>query len=510
MLIPLLAASKSRPPDDLALPDGLELLDRIGSGGAGEVYRVRELTGKLLALKVLHAKWTDAELHSLAAIRDLPPHPAIARIFHIGRLASGEVFYSMELADNAAPGKSYAPDTLARRIGAAPLPAADALRIVAELAAGVAHLHARGLRHGDIKPENVIFVDGSPKLIDFGTAAPGTEGGTVGFVPEDPGSPEDRDRFALGMTLYCAWTGMDACDYPALPETFDPKEGKYIRRIYHKAASRAAKRRFSSATDMCDALRKAEHALAPSQNIVGKNPLFLTLALLVAGLLSASVFLLCREEDRISGEAAPQTGSPDLITFKEREFYRKQSDFRNELRICRQYLSHPPCSPERFDIIRDFRKDFEKYKRLFPDAPRTKQFLFYQNFYAEADRANELYERMVGTADDQEKVRIFRESGYPELCDALNRGIPIRRDDFIEEVSKEIRYKESEPFRKEYIGALRGKGFRVRCSREKISIEQTEETTPDGMAFLRKNPPDLRALGVENLQMTTTHHKRFQ
>ena len=242
--------------DEPELPENLRLLRRIGSGAAGNCYQVTDVTGTDLALKVVSADWEDREMESLQALRKIPAHPALTQIFGCGKLSDGRFYYTMELADNADGPESYQADTLAFRMrnGVIELPAL--LKILSILASGAEHLHRHGLFHGDIKPENILFINGAPKLADYGTLS-GSQSGTAGFVPENPASGVDRDCYALGMTLYCAWSGLDASLFPQLPESFDPEELRRVRQIYLKACHSAATRRFTSASELMTALEQA-------------------------------------------------------------------------------------------------------------------------------------------------------------------------------------------------------------------------------------------------------------
>ena len=227
-------------------PEGLHIRQRIDSGGAGEVFLASDLTDQPLALKIVSNNWHERELESLRALRRLPAHPALVQLLQLGELPDGRLYYTMELADNA--GKTdYLPDTLDLRIKNRTLPYRELLKTMRAAASAAGHLHRHGLFHGDIKPENIIYVNGEPKLADFGTLS-AERSGTAGFLPDNPESGSDRDCYALGKTLYCAWSGRDAAAFPDPPERFDAGEWRKLRAIYLRACNPVRRRRFASAT----------------------------------------------------------------------------------------------------------------------------------------------------------------------------------------------------------------------------------------------------------------------
>ncbi|MBE6380754.1 MAG: hypothetical protein E7047_07480 [Lentisphaerae bacterium] len=240
------------------MPDGLSMLRRIGSGGAGNIFMVQDITGKNLALKVIKPQWQSSELQSVKLLRELPSHPAVTQIYQTGQLTDGKFFYTMELADNAGRSPQYIPDTLAQRIASGNLATMEILSVIRTVTAGVMHLHEHKLFHGDIKPENIIFINGQAKLSDFGTLAGSGSAGTAGFIPDDPGDGIDRDCYALAKTLYCAYSRRDAADFPSPPDEFAAEDFKIIRQLYMKGCAGQAGKRFASAADWQNAL---DHAL---------------------------------------------------------------------------------------------------------------------------------------------------------------------------------------------------------------------------------------------------------
>ncbi|HXI01707.1 MAG TPA: protein kinase [Candidatus Saccharimonadales bacterium] len=144
-----------------------EIVAPIGAGGMGEVYRARD--AKLqrdVAIKVLPAELMSEpdrrarflrEARTSAAVN----HPYIASTFEVGE-AGGTAFIAMELVE----GKS-----LRSLLGHGPLSIPRTLKLATEMAEGLAHAHARGVIHRDLKPDNVIVrTDGHPKILDFGLA----------------------------------------------------------------------------------------------------------------------------------------------------------------------------------------------------------------------------------------------------------------------------------------------------------------------------------------------------
>ena len=311
------------------LPENLRLRRRIGSGAAGNCFLVTDITGQALALKIVSEKWEERELESIRALRKIPSHPALAQILGSGKLSDGRFYYTMELADNAGTETEYQADTLAYRIKNRVIPLPEILQIISAVASGAEHLHRHGVFHGDIKPENILFVNGSPKLGDFGTLSSG-HSGTAGFYPENPVSGADRDCYALGMTLYCAWSGRDASSFPDPPDSYDPKEWRRVRKIYLQACNPAVRHRFSSASALIAALNEAAQ---PRRHVFTRKRLLITGTLfLLLILFSGVAVLFFRTKEEPLTPQQQQSSSPFFITYNPRDFVTEDNEEEYEAR----------------------------------------------------------------------------------------------------------------------------------------------------------------------------------
>jgi serine/threonine protein kinase len=206
-----------------------EVLDCLGRGGMGAVYRARDTRlGRTVALKVLHSddpellRRLDREARAASALN----HPNIVQIYDVGMAAlqAGEHYVVMEYVEG---------ETLRHRLTGGPLPIPELLDLGAQLADGLAKAHRAGIVHRDLKPENLMVnPDGLLKILDFGLAkvlpAPlgdldaqetltrhGTQAGmllgTLEYMSPEQASgrtvDSGTDQFAVGLILSEMATG---------------------------------------------------------------------------------------------------------------------------------------------------------------------------------------------------------------------------------------------------------------------------------------------------------------
>lgn len=419
------------------LPENFQLIGRIGRGGAGEVFSVQDVTGKHLAFKRINSAWQQHEFESIRALRALPAHPALTQIFHAGVLSDNDFYYTMELADNAGDERCYMADTLAYRMLSRQIPLDELCRILLDTAAGAGHLHNNGLFHGDIKPENIIFVNGQVKLADFGTVKSPSSAGTPGFAPDNPQSGVDCDCYAICKILYCAWSGLDESMYPSLPETFVPAELKLVRRIYLDGCAENFRRRFKSAESLQNALQFCLDNISKPQFMTPARRYALKLGIgaavgvlaltgaFVAGNrqrnMSANRVAAAYEADR-AGKIYGVEKTPELSP---REKLLESSEYKQAISVIEQarwlYTYNDYWGGG------EAKKDFEYLLQNHPDklAELDKNKMQkVQKFYQDMDKFHALYEQLAsGEITPEERIKLYKDSGFEELHESLRKNL---------------------------------------------------------------------------------------
>ena len=266
---------------------GYEIIQpAIGQGAYGQVWLARNKAGEWRALKVIYlanfnrdAEPYEREFDGVSRYHPIShQHPGLLRVDFVSPKQNGYFYYVMELGDSLIPGwendfsKYKTRDLVSERAGLPNnrLPVRACLRLGLELTEALEVFHQHGLTHRDIKPQNIIFVNGKPKFADLGliseirpTLEVKTIVGTPGFMPpppECPGTPR-ADIFALGMVLYVLSTGRAPCVFPEISDTLITRSGVEdffaLNQIILKACQPEAKQRYASAQEMHTALRAA-------------------------------------------------------------------------------------------------------------------------------------------------------------------------------------------------------------------------------------------------------------
>ena len=278
----------ARFPTGTVLGGRYRIVDLLGRGGMGEVYRAEDLTlAQVVALKFLPESLRDdggrrERLLSEVRIARQVSHPAVCRVYDVDEL-EGQLCLSMEYVD----GENLA--TLLRRIGR--LPADKALEIARQVCAGLGAVHDQGVLHRDLKPENVMVDgEGRARLTDFGLAglADGLQGaearsGTPAYMSPEQLSGREvtrrSDVYALGLVLFELFTGRRAFEgrtYAELErqhrEEPPPRPSERVPQL-DVAVERAILRCLEK-----DPRRRPSSALAVSAALPGGDPLAAALA----------------------------------------------------------------------------------------------------------------------------------------------------------------------------------------------------------------------------------------
>ncbi|MFJ6478526.1 MULTISPECIES: serine/threonine-protein kinase [unclassified Streptomyces] len=192
------------------------LLARLGAGGMGQVYLGRSPGGRLVAIKVIKEEITGHPEALARFRREVETVRAVRSAYTANLIDASLAAPPYWLATEYVAGPTLS--DAVRAYGA--LPAAACRRLFAALAEGLASVHAYGVTHRDLKPQNVILGSQGPQLIDFGIAkgvaetaltqdgtAPGTPGYTAPEVLLRGEAADAADVFALGATIAYAATG---------------------------------------------------------------------------------------------------------------------------------------------------------------------------------------------------------------------------------------------------------------------------------------------------------------
>ncbi|MCC9608255.1 protein kinase [Blastopirellula sp. JC732] len=282
--------------------DRYVILDKIGAGGMGEVYKaLHQQMDRVVALKILPKAIVDSEEKTKRFQREVKAaakleHPNIVTAFD-ARESKGTLFLAMSYVD----GLDLA--NLVRTSG--PLSPAKAVNYIGQAAAGLAHAHKLGVIHRDIKPANLLLdKSGTVKILDMGLARiestephpeqtssldltqPGAVMGTVAFLaPEqalDTRLADARsDIYSLGCTLYYLVTARPlfventmvktilAHRENAIPSLESDNVPVELDLVFRRMVAKKPEDRFQSMTELIDALNQLT---LPSEDVAARPP----------------------------------------------------------------------------------------------------------------------------------------------------------------------------------------------------------------------------------------------
>jgi WD40 repeat protein/tRNA A-37 threonylcarbamoyl transferase component Bud32 len=276
---PTLTASGGTPPlaEPLRVFGEYELVEEIGRGGMGVVYKARQSRlDRIVAIKMILAGQlaSDADVKRFLAEAQAAAnleHSGIVAIHEIGE-HKGQHYFSMAFVEG---------QSLSEALRNGPLPPREAARILRAVAEAVQHAHDRGIIHRDLKPANVILDrQGHPRVTDFGLAkkagdcqltATGAIVGTPSYMPPEQASGEKTvgpaaDTYSLGAILYSLLTGhppfqaatnMDTLllvldQEPVPPRSHNPQVPVDLETICLKCLQKQPAQRYASAQALAD------------------------------------------------------------------------------------------------------------------------------------------------------------------------------------------------------------------------------------------------------------------
>ena len=193
---------------------GYEVLELVGAGGMGKVYRARQTSmDRIVALKVLHKHLTADPAFIEQFVREAQSagkldHRNVIHVYDVGH-EGDTYFFSMEFVEGV---------PLSRLLQQGPLPPRQAVDIALAVAEGLEYAHEQGIVHGDVKPHNIMISEYGVKLADLGLARsmshpddlrsqhPRKAWGTPKYIAPEMGrgaAPDpSSDIYSLGATLY--------------------------------------------------------------------------------------------------------------------------------------------------------------------------------------------------------------------------------------------------------------------------------------------------------------------
>jgi serine/threonine-protein kinase len=310
-----------------------KILDRIGRGGMGTVYRaIDETLHRDVAIKVLNAELNDPEVAKRFRAEAITvarlSHPGIATIYELFEY-QGEWLMVMEFV------RGETLENMVTRMG--PLSAQRAAELCMQTLAALAHAHSMGVVHRDLKPANVMITEsGAVKVMDFGIArVSGSEHLTnAGFMMGTPAymAPEQvrggevdarADLYAMGVVFYRLTTSKlpfkgdtafsmvqsQVNDLPTPALSFRHDLPAWVDEVVTRALEKAPEERFQSAAEFHEAFARCLAGLPLSSMYIGGDPMMTPSRAMPSGAFARGSMAQPTPFPGMTGPQATTTGS---------------------------------------------------------------------------------------------------------------------------------------------------------------------------------------------------------
>ncbi len=237
-----------------------------GRGACGEVWRGVDARGVPRALKLMDlndsakTRIIQKENDAIVSYCNIAKHNQhLLDVFFVGRTGH-YLYFVTELADNAAESDDdYIPDTLAGRLTRRDFAKEEIFAVTADILDGLSALHAQGLAHCDVKPENILFVNNQVRIADPGSICPCNEipgSGTAGFHPSWRATADRHDIYAAGKVLYCMFSGKNADEFPSLPMRDNLMEFRELNGIVLNCCGETEKKGYKTLAELSSAIAR--------------------------------------------------------------------------------------------------------------------------------------------------------------------------------------------------------------------------------------------------------------
>lgn len=428
--------------------NGYEVLDVLGKGGMGKVFRVQNmLSSRIEAMKVIRPEleadsgFADRFLREIVLHARLD-HPNIVRFYTAFR-AENHICMIMECAEGT---------SLHDRLRSGPIEPAEAIQYIDQVLSALAYAHRVGVVHRDIKPANIILSpDGVAKLTDFGIAkaagvskltATGMALGSLYYIsPEqvrNSGIDARSDFYSLGVTFYEAVTGKRPIEgdteysimhghlerIPIAPAELNPQLPSAISSVIMKALEKNPADRFPSAEDFQAALRSCGGFGAEMASSVHPRTSQVPSVTVPRPAVDAA------QLEKLQARLSPFVGPIAKILVSQAAAHHLEYS-----RICASLAEHIPGQRERESFLKSCKSDSQSFQTggvtrtttPGPTKPPTNSFetLNTQDLQSIKQKLAAYIGPIASVLVDRTARKTYSRR---ELCETLAREIPTERD----------------------------------------------------------------------------------